>query len=66
VAAIELVDLLLVLWWYAGRYWGLPQIGLSRTLIGLVGATIGLLGLFVGRDYLRRRAVSLTQSPPKV
>jgi hypothetical protein len=66
VAVIETADLLLVLWWYAGRYWGLPQIGLSRTLIGLVAVTIGLLALFIGRDYLRRRAGRLTQSPPKV
>jgi len=63
---IETADQLLVLWWYAGRYWGLPQIGLSRTLIGLLAVTIGLLGLFIGRDYLRRRAGRLTQPPPKV
>ena len=66
VAVIEAADLILILWWYAGRYWGLPQIGLSRTLIGLLAVTISLLALFIGRDYLRRRAGRLTQSPPKV
>jgi hypothetical protein len=66
VAVIEAADLLLILWWYAGRYWGLPQIGLSRTLIGLVAVTIGLLALFLGGDYLRRRAGRLTETSPKV
>jgi hypothetical protein len=66
VAVIEAADLLLILWWYAGRYWGLPQIGLSRTLIGLVAVTIGLLALFLGGDYLRRRAGRLTEPSPKV
>lgn len=66
VALIEGADLLLILWWYAGRYWGLPQIGLSRTLIGLLVVTIGLLAAFLGRDYLRRRAGRLTEPSPKV
>jgi hypothetical protein len=55
VALIEAVDLLLILGWYAGRYWGMPQIGLSRTLIGLVVLTVGLLAGFIGSDLLRRR-----------
>jgi len=67
VALIEGADLLLILWWYAGRYWGMPKIGLSRTLIGLVIVTLGLLAIFVGSDVLRRRREGrLTDPPPKV
>jgi hypothetical protein len=66
VALIEAGDLLLILWWYAGRYWGLPKIGLSWTLIGLLVVTIGLLAVFIGGDYLRRRGGQLTQDSPKV
>jgi hypothetical protein len=67
VALIESADLLLILWWYAGRYWGMPKIGLSRTLVGLVAVTLGLLGIFVGSDLLRRRRERrLTLPSPKV
>ncbi len=67
VAVIESADLLLILWWYAGRYWGMPKIGLSRTLAGLVVVTIGLLGTFLLQDYRRRRrAGCLTPPAPSV
>lgn len=62
IALLEAVDLGLILWWYAGRYWGMPQIGLSRTLVGLVVVTAGLLGVFLVRDIRRARAGRLT--PP--
>jgi hypothetical protein len=67
VAVIESADLLLILWWYAGRYWGLPKIGLSRTLAGLAVVTLGLLGLFLLQDFRRRRRVGrLTPPRPRV
>ncbi|MCX6071637.1 MAG: glycosyltransferase family 39 protein [Chloroflexi bacterium] len=67
IALIEAVDLLLILWWYAGRYWGMPQIGLSRTLIGLAVLTVGLLAALVGNDVVRRRREGrLTPPSPKV
>ena len=67
VAVIESADLLLILWWYAGRYWGLPKIGLSRTLAGLAVVTLGLLGLFLLQDFRRRRRVGrLTPPRPTV
>ncbi len=66
IALIEAVDLLLILGWYAGRYWGMPKIGLSRTLIGLVILTVGLLVVFLGGDLRRRRAGRLTSPSPKV
>ncbi len=67
IALVEAVDLLLILWWYAGRYWGMPQIGLSRTLVGLAVVTVGLLAAFMGCDILRRRREgSLTPPSPQV
>jgi FtsH-binding integral membrane protein len=67
VAWIEAADLLLIQWWYAGRYWGLPKIGLSRTLAGLVVVTLGLVGLFLLQDFRRRRRVGrLTPPGPTV
>lgn len=67
VAWIEAADLMLIQWWYAGRYWGLPKTGLSRTLAGLVVVTIGLLGFFLLQDYRRRRrAGRLTPTAPSV
>jgi hypothetical protein len=63
VAWIEAADLLLILVWYAGRYWGLPQIGLSRTLVGLVVVTFGLLAFFLVQDYRRRRRLGRLTPP---
>lgn len=54
IAWIEAADLALMLVWYAGRYWGLPQIGLARTLIGLVVVTVGMLAAFLVSDRRRR------------
>ncbi|MBM3120930.1 MAG: hypothetical protein FJZ97_01930 [Chloroflexi bacterium] len=56
IAWIEVADLALVMLWYAGRYWGLPQIGLARTLIGLGVVTIGMLAAFLVSDRRRARA----------
>ncbi|MCJ7677816.1 MAG: hypothetical protein MUO35_08855 [Anaerolineales bacterium] len=67
VAWIEAADLLLIQWWYAGRYWGLPNIGLARTLGGLVVVTLGLTGWFLLQDFRRRRrAGRLTPPVPTV
>jgi hypothetical protein len=54
IAWIEAADLALILVWYAGRYWGLPQIGLARTLIGLGIVTLGMLAGFLISDRRRR------------
>jgi hypothetical protein len=54
IAWIMVADLALIMLWYAGRYWDLPQIGLARTLIGLGVVTIGMLAAFLVSD--RRRA----------
>jgi len=51
---IEAADLALILVWYAGRYWGLPQIGLARTLIGMAIVTLGMLTGFLVSDRHRQ------------
>ena len=54
IAWIELADLALIMIWYAGRYWDLPQIGLARTLIGLGLVSVGMLAAFLVSDRRRR------------
>jgi MFS family permease len=55
IAWIMAADLALIMLWYAGRYWDLPQIGLARTLIGLGVVSLGMLAGFLVSDRRRRR-----------